>query len=423
MINQLKRRFVLIAMCGMILITLVIVGAINLINYAGVKSTINETLSFISSNEGHFPEYGDDKKPGSSDVGEPKDFEFGKTDKFMMEPESRFTTRFFAVWYDEDGNVIDVNIKNTASFSEDEAKDYTNRILSENKEEGRIRNCCYIRSKTGDKTLIVCLDCSRDFEKCRQLAVISGIVAAASLLVEFLILCALSGRVVRPIVISSEKQKEFITDAGHELKTPITIISANTEVIEMTDGSSEWTESIKRQTVRMTGLVNELVNLARLDEHKKVSKSTGIIMNEVVCDIVGMFRVPAAGRQLEIETDASEEFIVKGDEEDIRQILTIFLDNAVKYADEKSKILVSLSMKGKNVYADVFNSCQLPENLDTSKLFERFYRVDKSRSRETGGSGLGLSIAAAIAENNRNLFVSAKSENGGINFRLKIKSE
>lgn len=423
MINQLKRRFVLIAMCGMILITLVIVGAINLINYAGVKSTINETLYFISSNEGHFPEEDDYKKPGMSDVGEPKGFQTGKSDNFKLGPESQFTTRFFAVWYDEDGNVIDVNTKNTASFSEDEAKDYTDKILSESKEEGRINNCCYIKTKTGSKTLIVCLDCSRDFEKCRQLAVISGIVAAASLFVEFLILCGLSGRVVRPIVVSSEKQKEFITDAGHELKTPITIISANTEVIEMTDGSSEWTESIKRQTARMTGLVNELVNLARLDEHKKVSKCTGIIMNEVVCDVIGMFRGPAAGRQLEIEMDASEEIIINGDEEDIRQILMIFLDNAVKYADENSRISVRLSKKGKSVLADVFNSCMLPEKLDTSKLFERFYRIDKSRSRETGGSGLGLSIAAAIAENNKNLFVSAKAGNGGINFRLKIKSE
>ncbi len=423
MINQLKRRFVLIAMCGMVLITLVIVGAINLINYAGVKSTIKETLHFISINEGHFPEDGEDKKPGMSDVGEPEKFEFGKSDKFKPGPESRFTTRFFAVWYDEDGKVTDVNTKNTASFSEDEAKEYTDKILSESAEEGRIENCCYVRTKTGNRTLVVCLDCSRDFEKCRQLAVISGIVAAASLLVEFLILCALAGRVVRPIVISNEKQKEFITDAGHELKTPITIISANTEVIEMTDGSSEWTESIKRQTARMTGLVNELVNLARLDEHKKVPKSAGIVMNDVICDVVGMFRGPAAGRQLEIETDVSEEVVVRGDEEDIRQILVIFLDNAVKYAEEKSRILVRLSLKGKNAYADVFNSCLLPEGFDTSKLFERFYRVDKSRSRETGGSGLGLSIAAAIAENNRNLSVNAKTGNGGINFRLKIKSE
>ncbi len=423
MLKQLKRRFVLIAMCGMILITLVIVGAINLINYAGVKSTIKETLRFISSNEGHFPEYGEEKKPEMDDVGGPKEFGIEKSDKFKMGPESRFTTRFFAVWYDENGNVTEVNTKNTASFSEDEAKDYTDKILSETEDEGRINNYCYIKTKNGDKTLIVCLDCSRDLEKCRQLAGISGIVAFVSLLVELFILCTLSGRVVRPIVISSEKQKEFITDAGHELKTPITIISANTEVIEMTDGSSEWTESIKRQTARMTGLVNELVNLARLDEHKKIPKSTGIVMNELICDIAGMFRAPAAGRQIEIDTDVSEEIVVKGDEEDIRQILMIFFDNAVKYAYEKSRITVKLSRKGKNVTADVFNPCSLPEDFETEKLFERFYRVDKSRSRDTGGSGLGLSIAAAIAENNRNISVSAQTGNGGINFRLKIKSE
>ena len=212
-----------------------------------------------------------------------------------------------------------------------------------------------------------------------------------------ILLLLLSKRIVRPVAESYEKQKQFITDAGHELKTPLTIIGADADLAEMEWGENQWIQDIRRQTQRLTELTQDLIYLSRMEEEGLSLQSIDFPLSDVAEEMAHSF-LPLAqnqGKRLEIAVQPMLSF--RGDEKSIRQLCSILLDNALKYSPQEGKLLFRLEKQGKNILLSVSNTTSQPiKKEELCHLFDRFYRTDPSRNSQTGGYGLGLSIARSI---------------------------
>ena len=267
-------------------------------------------------------------------------------------------------------------------------------------------------TETDEKLLIVFVDCSRDTQNVESVAAISCLVAVGCYLLVLILVILCSRKAIRPVIESMEKQKQFITDAGHELKTPIAIISANTEVIEMCSGESEWTESIHHQTERLTSLVTQLLTLAKMDEGGGQLELKEWNASETIIDAVQSFEAPAVTKQITLQTDIAKELRMEGDAARIHQLVSLLVDNAVKYTPEGGTIRVRWWKNGKKAELAVENTCDnLPEG-DLNRLFDRFYRADASRARESGGYGIGLSVAAAIVQAHKGKITAERTKDG-----------
>ena len=212
-----------------------------------------------------------------------------------------------------------------------------------------------------------------------------------------ILLLLLSKRIVRPVAESYEKQKQFITDAGHELKTPLTIIGADADLAEMEWGENQWIQDIRRQTQRLTELTQDLIYLSRMEEEGLSLQSIDFPLSDVAEEMAHSF-LPLAqnqGKRLEIAVQPMLSF--RGDEKSIRQLCSILLDNALKYSPQEGELLFRLEKQGKNILLSVSNTTSQPiKKEELCHLFDRFYRTDPSRNSQTGGYGLGLSIARSI---------------------------
>ena len=220
---------------------------------------------------------------------------------------------------------------------------------------------------------------------------------AACILLVFLLVVLLSRRAIDPVVRSAEQQKQFITDASHELKTPITVIATSLKVLEMETGRQKWIDKAMAQTEKLTSLVNSLVTLSRMDEEDSPLKMEDFPVSDAVSETAESFRELAESKGHALTLAIAPGLTYRGDEYAVRQLVSILLDNAVKYAAEGSGISVSLEKARHGVVLLTSNGCAGQDGLDTGKLFDRFYRSDASRSSGSG-FGIGLSIARSIAE-------------------------
>ena len=237
----------------------------------------------------------------------------------------------------------------------------------------------------------------------------------------FLILAlivVISKRVVRPVAESYDKQKQFITDANHELKTPLTLILSNLDIVEADVGKNEWLDDIRSESERMGLLINQMVTLCRMDESDTPLALADVDLSSVIGDTVSEFEALAADRKKRLSAVIEPGVHCRGDEALLRRLASILLDNAVKYCDTEGEIRVSLRSRHhpvltvENTYADV-------DQLELDRLFDRFYRADKARTF-TGSFGIGLSIAQSIARKHRGTLSVYKKE-GVIGFRAELK--
>lgn len=210
-------------------------------------------------------------------------------------------------------------------------------------------------------------------------------------------LLILSKRIVRPVAESYEKQKQFITDAGHELKTPMTIISADADLAEMECGENQWISDIRRQAQRLTDLTNDLIYLSRMEEEQPKLQRIDFPLSDVTEEMAQSFQALAKSQEKEFTLHIQPMISFTGDEKAIRQLLSILLDNALKYSPAGGQLKLVLEKQGRSIVLLVSNTSAQPIEQDKlPHLFDRFYRTDQSRSSQTGGYGLGLSIARSI---------------------------
>ena len=327
--------------------------------------------------------------------------------------EMPYESRFFTVSVNDAGDVLTVDTGKIAAVDMEDAVEYAQEALESGKERGFLDDYRWLRAETEGGALLLFLDCGRNLDTFRSFLLTSLAVSALGLLAVFLLILAFSGRVVRPVAESYEKQKRFITDAGHEIKTPLAIIEADADVLEMElEGESEWLSDIRLQTRRLTDLTNDLVYLSRMEERADGAPFVDFPLSDVVDETAQSFHSRAMQKRQTFTGEIERDLTLHGDEKAIRQLVSILLDNAVKYAPEDGVIRLRLARQGKFAALSVWNTTATPiprESLD--KLFDRFYRTDPSRSSETGGHGIGLSIAKAVVGAHRGK-ISAETDDG-----------
>lgn len=253
----------------------------------------------------------------------------------------------------------------------------------------------YTTYTVGNEIHIIFLDYGREMTSFRSFLFTSMGVSVVGLMAVLFLLIFLSGRIVKPFSENYEKQKRFITDAGHELKTPLTIIDADAEVLEMDIGENEWLRDIQTQTKRLAQLTNSLILLSRMEEQPRTEKIEFPI-SDLVEETVETFQALAKTRNKNLSANIQPMLSMSGDEKAVRQLITILLDNAIKYANDGGRIEITLKKQKNMIYLSTFNTVESISKENIMHLFDRFYRVDQSRNSQTGGYGLGLSIAAAI---------------------------
>ena len=385
--RKLKIKFILIASGSFFMVLIMVLGLVNYISLRSVRENIYTTLKIILDNDG-LPEYSN-KKYNKYDI--------------TVTPETVYETRYFMVTMDDSQSYLQFDIDNIAAVKDEEDLDhFINKALNSKYDRGMFNyedlSYAFMKSVTPDgKTVIAYLDCTSRLLNVVQMAHFSLYVGCISMLLLILLLSIFSRKAVAPILKNMESQKQFITNASHELKTPLAVISANAEVLEMTNGSSEWTDSIKNQVTRMSELVSQLIVLSKLQEHDDLVL-TEVNFSEKAEDVVNSFKVVAEAAGKGFEASIASDIKIIADERGSRELVSILVDNAVKYCDDDGTVKVNLFSRGRKAWLTVSNNYADGEGVDYSRFFERFYREDQSHNSEKAGYGIGLSMAESLVE-------------------------
>lgn len=409
MIRRLRKRFIRIATLAVTAVLLVLCLSVNIANYISVDSGLTNVLNVISDNRGTMPPMPHGQPPEGRPDGQ-------------LTKETPFSTRYFVLRYDGDGDLIKADLDKIAAVTEDDVGEYLSLALEHGEGYGCARGYKYRVVYNGeDRWMAIFLDDYQEMRSVREIALVSLAAMADCVALVYVIVVLCSRRAIDPVVQASERQKQFITDASHKLKTPITVIATSLKVLEMETGKQKWIDKAQTQTEKLTELVNSLVTLSRMDEEKTPLHFAPFAVSDAVRETAESFRDFAESNGHALRLEIAPELAFSGDEYAIRQLVSILLDNVVKYAAEGTGIAFSLEKTKKGVLLSSVNVSRTPlapEELD--KLFDRFYRADPARSG-TGGFGIGLSIARSIAEGHKG-GIRASLEDGKICFRAELRN-
>lgn len=384
MFRKLKLKFIGISTLSMMIVLFLVLGLVNFISYRNALRNIYSTLEFISKHSDAYLDESEIKKI--------------KNDKITLE--TQYETRYITVMIDSNNTLVNINNEHIAAIKNDEIDSFVGNVTSIERERGIFSydglQYAYIKTKEQNGNIkLTIMDCTRSLSSARFFVKFSFYIGTFSILLLILLLSAFARKVVEPYVKNAEAQKQFITNASHELKTPLAVISANTEVMEMMSGKNEWTESTINQVNRMSNLISQLVVLSRLEEREDLVL-TDVNMSEEVNKVVKDFKsvVDTQGKKLEFTVD--DDIHVKADEKGVHELINILVDNAVKYCDEEGTITVTLHHKGKSACLTVSNDYLEGDGKDYKRFFDRFYRDDQSHNSEKQGYGIGLSMADSL---------------------------
>ena len=401
--SKLRKKFIYFSVGIIAIVLLSIMAFVNVTNFYNLKRSSDELLKTLVENNGVMPSF--------------KLNDNSKEEKTVYL--KNFSNRFFTVKTDNKKNVITVNTDDVFFTSASEAVEYAKDVLSSGKSRGYYGGFKYVVENTENGKLIAFVDVVKDFDvfysNLGNSVVISFFVLGFVTFFSFV----LSKKAVAPMVQAYEKQNAFITDASHELKTPLAIINTSADVLEMEGGESKWTGNIHKQVNRLNGLIGNLISLTKLEESDDLDRLE-FSLSDTLDDCVMDVKDYALSLDKNIVTDIEKDISFKGDEKLIRQVVGILLDNAIKYAREKSDINVKLTKQNKKIVFTVENEADNLEIKNYNILFERFYRADSSRNSKTGGYGIGLSIAQSIVLKHKGKISADSFDGERIVFTVKL---
>lgn len=410
MIKRLKRKFILLATVSMFVLMALLVGIMNVINYSSVVTETDAILDVLS--QPNLPLFNRQDMPERP----PQDMK-----DFIprgMSPEVPYESRFFTAIVSKNGIIEDSDISQIISVDRESVDSYVQKAVVSKQSRGFIGQFRYSKQTDDRITRIIFLDCGRKLDSFRSFMWISMAVGLLGCVIVFVVFLFAAGRIVRPIAESYEKQKRFITDAGHEIKTPLTIIGANLDLLDSDIGENESLSDIRIQTKRLGSLTNDLVYLSKMEEENTIKKVEFPISN-LIAETAQQFQAIAQSKKKVYRTNIEPNLIMYGAPDAICQLITILLDNAMKYSPDGGIVTLDVQARKKTLTISVFNTTAASissENL--SRLFDRFYRSDASRNSETGGYGIGLSIAQAITAAHGGKITA--ETNSGSDFKINI---
>lgn len=390
MTRTLQKRFVVTAMAAISVLILLLLGAINMANFIMIGNQIDRNLQMIAIREA-----GGEAAPPREDV-PPR--------RFLEPPKNAYDTvlssNYFVVRYDPNGNITEIDVSRTSTVSEDDARERAALAYVRGRESGRDGRFRYLLQISPAGSTIIFLDTSGErFSYLRILLLSAGIGAVCWGLMLALVMF-LSRRAIRPIQENIQRQKQFVTNAGHEIKTPLAIIQSNAEALELYQGESKWSRNIKEQTQRLDGLMKNLLTLARMDEGAGTAKLEELSLSQMAQERTEEFLQPLESRNITLEREIQPDLILRADRAQMEQLFSVLLDNCVKYTDPGGMVWVRLRREGKKLRLTVENTCLALPEVAPEKLFDRFFRGDSARTQKTGGYGIGLAVARSLAQAN-----------------------
>lgn len=413
MIKILRKKFIRTAMLAVTVLLVLLLGAINLINLGIVQRDLKDTLQMVADR-------------------------VDKPDNDLV------NTAYFLVKIDDNGNVISADVTHVTGVDEEQAASYALKVYEKypidtagqenipaapgeqdaerslprtnpktamrdpaTQSTGRISGYLYLAhpdTAGQNMTDIIFLNPQKEELSCLRVFALSAGLGVLCLLGMYLFVRRLSQRAIEPIAESMEKQRQFITDAGHELKTPLAIILSNTEAMELYQGESKWSRNIREQVGRLDGLTKNLLLLSRMEEYSENVARESLNLRELVQKMAEPFREPLALRGIELRMELTDTTQVTANREQIERLLSVLLENALKYASDNGEVLIALQHKNDarkhKAILRVENTCAELPGVSPEALFERFRRGDEARTRKKGGYGIGLAVAKACAEAN-----------------------
>lgn len=403
MLKKLRRRFIAAAMAAIGAVTLVLLCAVNLWNYKITTDSLDATLDIMSLTGSY---------SSGKDYSLPEIFGGHSSEEMYM-------TRFFAVYYDQNGKAAGVFRDYIATVSVEQALSYSSDALSSGRERGYYGDYRYRVLGASGGSIVVFLNAVPEQQSMKTLLRVSVIVSLLALLAAFALITAFSKKATAPYMKNMQLQKQFITDAGHELKTPLTSISTSADVLKLETGENEWVDNIQKQAARMSKLVANLVTLSKLDEGAQMPDMCDFSLSDAAWEVSEPFELRAVAQGKKYSRSIEDNITVHGDMAAVQQMISILLDNAFKYSDEGGKIRLSVRKQHKGSVIEVYNTCAEGSLGDISRFFDRFYRADKARSAD-GGTGIGLSIARAVAEAHGGSISAESADGRSIVFRAVI---
>lgn len=408
MIGSLRRKFISISMISIFIVFSCIFISLMVFTKIQTNRSVDMLVDTISSNDGVFPKFDPSKQRM------PVQMPYSD----VITEETQFSTRFFSVWLDDQKQIVNTNMDSVSTITEQDVEDYTDKVLKRGKERGWIGDYRYRIMDTENGTTVVFVNGNTYNNTSNRLLFTALLVLLGSASLILILTVVVSKRAVRPVAESYEKQRQFITDANHELKTPLTLILSNLDIVESELGKNEWLDDIRSEGERMGLLINQLVTLSRMDESTDSVMREEFNLSSAVADTVSEFESLAEERGHTLTSSVSPSVYYYGDESLIRRLTAILLDNAIKYCDAGGNIQLSLTCRRHQVLT-VENTYQDVDKLELNRLFDRFYRADKARTF-SGSFGIGLSIAQSIVKSHKGN-IAAYRKSGIIGFRVELK--
>ena len=380
-----RNRFILGAMLSFLILLLLAAAGIYLFSYQQMERETNDFLRIMQEGPG------EGAPPFSQDAPPPM---FGYSPNQRMYPSG-----FYDITLNADGEIESIQRNGIIEEAEDSVRAYARQAAAQKASGGKIGSYKYGATFREDGTSrIIMLDISIQLQALYHTlrsALLVGVVLSLAL---FLILLPVSSKIASIFIRNAERQKQFITDAGHDLKTPVAIIRSSLDVMELTQGQNKWSQNIRCQTERMERLIGELLMLSKLDETSVTGKRAPLDLAAMLREEEQHYQPLTAQRGIAWEDALPDRLPIQGDEKAVRQMLNLLLDNAAQYTNDGGRIALSGQIKKKNLVLEISNTVeQLPE-CPPQELMERFVRGNTARTQKSGGAGIGLSAAKRIVE-------------------------
>lgn len=389
MIRSLRRKFILIAMLSLLGTMAVLCIAIGVGNHFVTADRADRAIDLLYQNGGAFPQPDESADPASAF-------------RFQVTPETPFETRYFIVELTRRQEVEAVDTDHIAALDRHTVVGTIDQIVSGRAGRGYVGYYRFqvFQREDGGSTIIV-LDCFLQLQAAYNMLRVTILVSVFCALIVFVLLLFFSKKAIRPFVENLERQRQFVTDASHELKTPLAILSADMGLLADSYGNNQWLDSAQAQISRLDKLIKSLVELARTEETIKEEAAIRFSVSEIAQASADAFQplAEAAGKRL--TSDVAGGVCLRGVPDNFFRLFAILLDNAVKYCDPGGTIRFTVYQRGRTAYITVSNPCAGMDPSLLPRYFDRFYRADSSRTRETGGYGIGLSTAKAIVTRHR----------------------